>query len=239
MLKRKFWLVLVMLVAMIGIWSPKNAYAGTCECAANGGTRMWYIGTNNCGSDEYASGCNGSLSDPNATCSCIKKATTGSAVNTCKCNGSGTITENNCQGGTSVPYCNTRGSVICACSGSGTAETIGRTAVDASAKASNANNPFNGCSTTSINTALGCIPIKMDAFIPWLLSWFFGVAGGIAFLLMAYGFILIATSSGDEKKVQGAKETITSAIIGLVVCIFSIFILRLIAVNILQIPGMN
>ena len=99
--------------------------------------------------------------------------------------------------------------------------------------------PFNGCTSTSINTALGCIPVEMEKFVPWLLGWLFGVAGGIAFLLMAYGFILIATSSGDEKKVQGARETITSAITGLIVCIFAIFILRLIAVNILKIPGIN
>ncbi len=99
--------------------------------------------------------------------------------------------------------------------------------------------PFEGCSETSINTALGCIPTTMSTFVPWLLNALFGIAGGIAFLLMVYGFILIATSSGDEKKVAGAKETITSALIGLLVCIFSIFILRLIAVNILQIPGIN
>lgn len=89
-----------------------------------------------------------------------------------------------------------------------------------------------------IQTAIGCIPVEMGEFIPWLMTWLFGIAGGIAFLLMVYGFILIATSSGDEKKIQGAKETITSAIIGLLVCIFSVFILRLIAVNILQIPGL-
>jgi hypothetical protein len=79
----------------------------------------------------------------------------------------------------------------------------------------------------------------MNKFVPWLLKWLFGVAGGIAFLLMSYGFILIATSGGDEKKVQGARETITSAIVGLIVCIFSVFILQLIAVNILKIPGIN
>ena len=99
-------------------------------------------------------------------------------------------------------------------------------------------NPF--CSgETKINTALGCVPMETNAFVSWLLGWLFGVAGGIAFLLMVYGFILVATSGGDEKKVAGAKETITSAIIGLLVCIFSIFILRLITVNILQIPGIN
>lgn len=98
--------------------------------------------------------------------------------------------------------------------------------------------PFKGCSSTSINTALGCVPVDIKTFIStWLLPNIFGIAGGIAFLLMVYGFILIATSSGDEKKVAGAKETITSAITGLLVCIFAVFILRLIAVNILQIPG--
>jgi len=105
----------------------------------------------------------------------------------------------------------------------------------------NTYNPL--CTTTEgyqgTNTALGCIPVEMDKFIPWLLGWLFGVAGGIAFLLMSYGFILVATSAGDEKKVQGAKETITSAVVGLLVCVFAIFILRLIAVNILHIPGIN
>jgi hypothetical protein len=94
-------------------------------------------------------------------------------------------------------------------------------------------------SGNEINTALGCVPTEMNKFVPWLLKWLFGVAGGIAFLLMSYGFILIATSGGDEKKVQGARETITSAIVGLIVCIFSVFILQLIAVNILKIPGIN
>ncbi len=100
-------------------------------------------------------------------------------------------------------------------------------------------NPFDGCSELQINTAMGCIPVETNSFISWLLSWIFGIAGGIAFLLMAYGFILIATSGGDEKKIAGAKETITSAITGLLFSIFSIFILRLIAVNILKIPGIN
>lgn len=90
-----------------------------------------------------------------------------------------------------------------------------------------------------INTALGCIPPDIDKFAPWFLEIIFGIAGGIAFLLMVYGFILMATSSGDEKKVQGAKETVTSAITGLLVSIFALFLFRLIAVDILKIPGIN
>jgi len=221
---------------MVFVFSSKNVYAGTCSCEANGGTRMWFIGTNNCDTDEYASGCEGSLSsDPRATCECIKKATTGNTANTCTCSGSGVVTADNCVD--SKPYCNTRESVICICTGDGTLDTVGKNTSDLTESSSY--DPFGNCSNNEIDTALGCIPTEMNSFVPWLMSWLFGVAGGIAFLLMVYGFILIATSSGDEKKVQGAKETITSAIVGLLVCIFAVFILKLIAVNILKIPGIN
>lgn len=91
----------------------------------------------------------------------------------------------------------------------------------------------------SVDTALGCIPVEMNKFIAWLLPYLFGIGGGIAFLLMIYGFILMTTSNGDPKAVQGAKETVTSAIIGLLICIFAIFLLRLITIDILHIPGIS
>ena len=100
----------------------------------------------------------------------------------------------------------------------------------------------NNSQTTNnpeINTALGCIPVTAGGFVTWFLPYLFGIAGGISFLLMVYGFILIAMSGGDPKAVEGAKETITSAITGLLVSIFALFLLRLITVGILQIPGIN
>ena len=97
---------------------------------------------------------------------------------------------------------------------------------------------FDTCSG-GIQTAIGCVPIEVDKFIAWLLGWLFGVAGGIAFVLMVFGFIMLGTSQGDEKKAAGAKETITSAVTGLLVSIFAVFILKLIAVDILQIPGLK
>jgi len=97
----------------------------------------------------------------------------------------------------------------------------------------------NTGASPKVNTALGCVPVKAGDFVAWLLPPLFGVAGGISFLLMVYGFFLMTTSSGDPKAVQGAWETITSAISGLLVSIFALFLLRLIAVNILQIPGIN
>lgn len=98
--------------------------------------------------------------------------------------------------------------------------------------------PFDGCTNNHINTALGCIPVEIGPFVTWLAGWVFGIAGGIAFLTMVYGFFLMATSSGDPKAIAGAQETVTSAISGLLLCIFGMFVLRLIALNILQLPGL-
>jgi hypothetical protein len=106
-----------------------------------------------------------------------------------------------------------------------------------------ATSPFCGNSggggSPSINTAIGCIPADFNAFIGWILPKLFGIAGGISFVLIIYGFILLITSNGDAKKVQGANETITSAIVGLLVSIFSLFILRFVLVDLLHIPGIQ
>lgn len=112
--------------------------------------------------------------------------------------------------------------------------------------ASPTSSPWCGLAGTSvylgnpqINTALGCIPVKPAEFIKWLMPWLLGFGGGVSFLLMVYGFILMTTSGGDPKAVQGAQETITSAIMGLLVCVFALFLIRLISVDILHIPGIN
>ena len=93
------------------------------------------------------------------------------------------------------------------------------------------------CGDKEIDTALGCIPTTISGFVKKFLPILFGISGGISFLLMVFGFITIASSGSDEKKLQGAKETITSAITGLLVSIFALFILKLIAADILKIPG--
>lgn len=104
-----------------------------------------------------------------------------------------------------------------------------------------ANTPTSVPDTTNVrvNTALGCIPVEMNKLVEWALPYVFGIGGGIAFMLMLYGFVLWATSEGDPKKVAGAQETVTSAVKGLLVCIFGLFILRMLALDILKIPGIN
>lgn len=89
-------------------------------------------------------------------------------------------------------------------------------------------------------TALGCIPTSsLNEFIRWALSKIVFVASGIAFLLMVFGAIQILTSAGNPEKVKAGSELITSALSGLLFIILSFFLLKLIGVDILQIPGLG
>jgi len=91
-----------------------------------------------------------------------------------------------------------------------------------------------------INTAIGCIPINdSNALIGFILRWAIGIGGGIAFILILVAGFQIMTSRGDPQRLQAGKELLTSAIAGLLLIIFSVFILQLIGVNILGIPGFN
>jgi len=86
-------------------------------------------------------------------------------------------------------------------------------------------------------TALGCIPTDPSAFIGFILTIGIGMAGGIAFLLILFGGFQILTSAGNPEHLNAGKELVGSAIAGLLLIIFSVFILRIIGVNILGIPG--
>lgn len=91
-----------------------------------------------------------------------------------------------------------------------------------------------------INTAIGCIPFgSTNDFIAYILRWAIGIGGGIAFLLIIYAGFMIMTSSGNPERLKAGQELLTSAIMGLILLIFSVFILRIIGVEILRIPGLE
>lgn len=101
-------------------------------------------------------------------------------------------------------------------------------------------NPGTGRKADGVRTAIGCIPLyNLQNFIGWVLPKVIYIASGIAFLLMVFGTFQIITSSGDPKKKQAGSELITSALSGLLFIILSIFLLKLIGVDILRIPGLG
>lgn len=106
----------------------------------------------------------------------------------------------------------------------------------------NAMNP-NECALpelggVGIRTAIGCIPTKdANAFAGWFLRWAVGLGGGIAFLMIVFSAFQIMTAGNNPQQLQGGRELLTAAISGLILIIFSVFLLRLIGVQILNIPG--
>lgn len=84
-----------------------------------------------------------------------------------------------------------------------------------------------------IDTALGCLPTDPNEFVKLVIPWATGIGGGVAFLLMLYGTFMVIVSAGVPEKMQAGKELIGSAVTGLLIIIFAVFILRFIGVDIL------
>lgn len=91
-----------------------------------------------------------------------------------------------------------------------------------------------GINYGGVKTALGCLPTEPQAFINTATPWAVGIGAGIAFLLGIFGSAMIVLSAGNPEKMQAGKEMITSAIGGLILIIFSVFLLRIIGVDVLK-----
>jgi len=89
--------------------------------------------------------------------------------------------------------------------------------------------------TAGIQTAIGCIHVlgSSEEFLSDILRWAVGIGGGIAFLLILYAGFMIMTASGNPERLKAGQELLTSAISGLILLIFSIFILKFIGIDIL------
>ena len=88
-----------------------------------------------------------------------------------------------------------------------------------------------------MDTAIGKIPIDPLGFIMKLFTMGLSVAGIGALILIIVSGYRILMSRGNPDTIKSARETLTSAIVGLIFLIFSIVILSVIAGDILKIPG--
>lgn len=89
-------------------------------------------------------------------------------------------------------------------------------------------------------TAIGCVPLNLASFVNnYLLSLGIGLGGLIALLCIVFSAISMQASQANPEKIKKAQENLTSCILGLILIIFSVFILRLIGVDILKIPGLG
>jgi hypothetical protein len=83
----------------------------------------------------------------------------------------------------------------------------------------------SGCLYKNTNVAtIECLPVLFANVVLWLLI-FVGIVATAFVVFSGFKFV---TSAGDAKKTEGARKTLTFAIIGLILVLFSFFIVRLI-----------
>lgn len=69
----------------------------------------------------------------------------------------------------------------------------------------------------------------IEGFLAMIRTWFLGFAGALAVLFIIIGGIEFIASAGNPQRLEGAKKTLTYAIIGLVIVLLSTVILNLVA----------
>jgi hypothetical protein len=82
-------------------------------------------------------------------------------------------------------------------------------------------------------TGIGCTDTTPSGLITGLIRIVYGVMGGVALVMLIYAGVMYQT--GNEANVKRARETIIQTVTGLIVLTFSILILRIIGINVLDI----
>lgn len=99
--------------------------------------------------------------------------------------------------------------------------------------------PTGSCGATAIDTALGCLSVTTSGFTTALLTFLAGIAGGISLIIMLIATIQIMTGGDNAEQVKKGKELFTGAITGVLFILFSVTLLKIIAGDIIQLPGFN
>lgn len=95
-------------------------------------------------------------------------------------------------------------------------------------------------------TQIGCIRTNLNSFtqdgaagsvVQVLLNIIFSTAGGIAFLYIIYGSFILITSQANPERISYGKRIVVGAIVGLLFCVGSVFIVNLIGSGILHLPS--
>lgn len=88
-------------------------------------------------------------------------------------------------------------------------------------------------------TPLGCISSESGAFVSTILRFTISIASGLAFLTLLWGGFQLLTAAGDPGRIESGKHTIMGAIGALLLLLFSVFLLQMIGISILGIPGLG
>lgn len=90
--------------------------------------------------------------------------------------------------------------------------------------------------TGNIWTAVGCFPTNPSRIISYVFTVLSGIMGGFLLICIIWNGFQVMTSAGNPEALKKAQESITSCVIGFIVLLFAILIIRIIGVDILQLP---
>ena len=105
------------------------------------------------------------------------------------------------------------------------------------AKPVSAFDPTGTCGDQAIDTALGCLSVDTTGFSTQLLTFLAGIAGGVALIIMLGATVQIMTGGDNAEQVKKGKELFTGAVTGILFIVFSVTLLKIIAGDIIQLPG--
>lgn len=93
------------------------------------------------------------------------------------------------------------------------------------------------CNAGEMATELGCIPSDPIRFAQFIYNFGIGLVGVVAFMFLIYGSYVLTVSQGRPEAVSNGKDYIRYSIIGLVFAVLGILFVRIVIVQILQVPG--
>lgn len=91
--------------------------------------------------------------------------------------------------------------------------------------------------SVGVLTAIGCVPSEPRTLVNNILRYGTFAAGGIAFLLMILAALQMITAEGNPNVIKTSQEKFYSAIIGLLLIIFSVLLMQVIGVDLLGLRG--
>jgi len=86
-------------------------------------------------------------------------------------------------------------------------------------------------------TGIGCLPTDVSGLIKALFTTFTGILGAFIFFCVVSNGIKIMSSRGNPEAMKKGQEAITSCVVGFVVLALSVIFLKIVGVDILQLPG--
>lgn len=214
---------------------------GSCRCTV-GGNRACGISSNNCNvAYNFVAECStyNACNNTAASCTCVRV----DPENDPNCGG----TSQACCGGSICDNANLtcadvpRVGVICLDTGQTCAiYNIGciQPGFSGEVFCDSNGNPSNDLAAnfTRLTTAIGCIPYTNPGAIgAFFLTWLIGITGGLGLLTIIIGALLIMFSQGDKAKVMSGKEILFAGLTGTIMVVFSVYLLRIIGVDILQV----